>query len=173
MIISSKNIKFRPLEKFFVHEFPKIADGLTGNIFSTLRKTPGVAGSHPNLNETVLGTQNYLLHIGFYYVVESVGPYTDHGLLEEVLIENDESLRSCYSDYLNLDGKSRGEVVFTFVASRKTKTVKTLSLKTATIEDNKLQRCLYYKVLALDVPTNKNLLGRIKFTMDHFYRKAP
>ena len=171
--VSSQNIKFKPPVRFFVHEFTKTVDGLTGNVFATLRNAPGISGNNRNMNETVLGTQKLLLHIGFYYVVESVGPYTDHGIVEAVLGKNDGDLRSCYSDYLNLEGKDRGEVIFTFLASKNTKAMKTLSLKKATIGDNKLQRCLYYKILALDLPVNKNLLGRIKFTMDHFYRTVP
>lgn len=78
-----------------------------------------------------------------------------------VIQGNDPDLRSCYTDFLDRGTVGQGTLTYTLLLSNQTHSIKSLKVKQTEIKDERLQECLYYKLMALSFPVKESIIGEL------------
>lgn len=146
----------------------RIIDGFTGLTQETFagKKVKDMAEKDYSAKDQARSVIKTTRNIAMFYTLNLFKHNYNAKKVATVLNVADPALRGCYSDRLEWAEKLAGEVRFTFLLSKKTKSMDKLKFTSGTVNDDKLVECLYVQLSQLQFPIEDNMIGELAYTFD-------
>ena len=145
-----------------------VIDGFTGLIQDVIggkKVLDGAAQDHARPGE-MRAVVTFTRQVSMFYRLD-LFRHNHHGRAVATTLDGfDAKLRQCYLDRLEWNDTLRGDVKFSLLISRESRTITKLKRSGGSLTDPKLTECMYHVLMQAQFPVAETMIGELTYTYD-------